>query len=135
MTERLFLKRSSMLKSPKDFSGLFVVRDKSNTIKGRYISIKFASFPHETNGPKVGFVVGKRWFKRAVHRNFIKRRLREAYRHSQGFLVKDPSYLVKLRQVQLIFIFHSRKLASTQEIFDEVNELLIQMTDRMQSNQ
>jgi len=50
---------------------------------------------------QAGFSVGKKIFKRAVHRNFIKRRMREAYR-----LNKNELYLqMGDKQMAVFFIF------------------------------
>jgi len=129
------LKRSSMLKSSKIFAELFDVSKGAYSVKGKFLTVKFRLFPSEKPQAKVGFVVGKRWVKRAVDRNFVKRRLREAYRQQQFILVKDLSYLVNDQGIELIFIYRSRHMISSREIFVEVSELMLRMSHRLRSIQ
>lgn len=124
-----------MLKSSKIFAELFDVSKGAYSAKGKILSVKFRLLPSEKPQTKVGFVVGKRWIKRAVDRNFVKRRLREAYRQGQFILVKDLSYLVNDHSIELIFIYRSRHMASSKEIFVEVSELMLRMSDRLRSIQ
>lgn len=75
--------RKEKLKQDKDISLLF---EKGKWKTCGNIRIKFLKLPEDTDGfnildnPKVGVSVSKSFFKKAVHRNRIKRLLREVYR-------------------------------------------------------
>lgn len=77
--------REEKLKQKNDISLLFE--------KGKWMTcgkIRIISFSsEEIKNYKVGVSVSKRYFKKAVNRNYIKRLLREAYRlHKTDFLQK-----------------------------------------------
>lgn len=77
------LPKSEKLKNQKSISLLFE--------KGEWVSsypLKVKTMEVETGDHKVGFSVSKRFFKKAVDRNRIKRLLREAYRHNKDLYMK-----------------------------------------------
>jgi ribonuclease P protein component len=85
MAKRFGFGRKEKLKSRKQIESLF--------LNGK----NFAAFPlrvtymftqSENPGAQVGVTVGKRYFKKAVERNRIKRLLREAYRLQKHALVE-----------------------------------------------
>lgn len=63
--------------------------------------------PSENPGAQVGVTVGKRYFKKAVERNRIKRLLREAYRLQKHELVKS---LQEKRLKGFIFFMYTDKV-------------------------
>ncbi len=67
------------LKTETDISLLFKKGKWKSCDNIRIMVLKNQDTPH----PKVGVSVSKKFFKRAVHRNRIKRLLREAYRHNK----------------------------------------------------
>ncbi len=67
------------LKQKKDLALVFEKGKWKTSGNLRIIVVK----PLENAGPKVGVSVSKRYFKKAVDRNRIKRLLRESYRHNR----------------------------------------------------
>lgn len=70
-------KQAKLLKTD-DFSSVFNLRKR---IANTYLVIRFK--PNNFNHPRLGLVVGKKTAKLAVHRNYMKRVLRELFRLKQ----------------------------------------------------
>ena len=68
--------------------------------------------------------VGKKSFKRAVKRNLLKRRLREAYRTQKSIL--GPS------STDILFLYNSKEINDFQTIKEEVAEILKKVADERQ---
>ena len=63
--------------------------------------------------------VPKRFFKRAVKRNLLKRRIREAYRQQ------------KIDGVDVLFQYNSQEIADSATIFKEIGAILKRITDTL----
>lgn len=108
----LGLPRSSILRHKKDIERLFQ--------EGSFV-FKFpisAAILLRQDDPTlvkppilVSFSVSKRYFKRAVDRNLIKRRMREAYRIHQ-----NSAPYISEGQLHVMFIYKSKKIESFQKI-------------------
>jgi len=73
---------------------------------------------NDTPLPKVAISVSKRFFKRAVHRNILKRRIREAYRLNKTQL---HSLLQELElSLSFIFIYTRKEIKEYREIEENV---------------
>ena len=70
--------------------------------------------PVEEGTGRMAVAVPKKLFKRAVKRNLLKRRIREAYRHLKG---ENPS-------VDMLLIYTSNEIASYSVIFENVETLI-----------
>ncbi len=71
------LAKENRLKKRKEFEAIF---ERGKTIKGKNIIVKYLE--NRTGETKVGIIVSKKVSKKAVERNKIKRRLREAIRRT-----------------------------------------------------
>lgn len=78
--------KTEKLKQKKDLDLLFAKGKWMTCGSLRIISIKTEDT--ESLYPKVGVSVSKKFFKKAVHRNRIKRLLREAYRLNKALFVE-----------------------------------------------
>ena len=65
--------------------------------------------------------VPKRYFKRAVRRNLLKRRIREAYRLQKALLLDDDC---QLRRYDILFSYASPEISSSEEIRKAVATIL-----------
>lgn len=68
------------------------------------------------SGPRMMVSVSKKFFKRAVKRNLLKRRIRESYRLQKGILGGAD--------VDVMFVYNSKGLAGFEEISSAVGEIL-----------
>ena len=94
--------------------------------KGRWASLGHFSYcwkaGNECRGedgePYCRIIAGvpKKFFKRAVKRNLLKRRIREAYRKKKGIL--------EGRDVDILFSYNSKEIAGQEEISSEITEIL-----------
>lgn len=66
--------------------------------------------------------VSKRFFKRAVKRNLLKRRLREAYRTRKGLLPAG---------VDLMLVYNTKEVLSSEEISTLVERALLDIAGRL----
>lgn len=97
-------KKIERLSSKKDITLLFET-GKAKTIFP--LKVIWRINPHESKFPcRVVIVVPKRFFKHAVQRNLLKRRIREAYRTQKSELYKE--LLAKGIQLDLMFIYTSK---------------------------
>lgn len=78
--------KTEKLKQKKDLDLLFAKGKWMTCGSLRIISIKIQDA--ESSPPKVGVSVSKKFFKKAVHRNRIKRLLREAYRLNKSIFIE-----------------------------------------------
>ncbi len=68
------------------------------------------------------FSVPRRSFKRAVARNLLKRRMREAYRHQKHFLGGEPYR-------DLMFLYVAKDIKDYGSIFSKMGEILVKIAD------
>lgn len=76
----------------------------------------------ETSGVRVMVSVPKKHFKRAVKRNLLKRRIREAYRLQKSLLSQD-------RRCDILFTYISSEVAA----FDEIRTAVATILNEIQS--
>lgn len=120
MSEYSYTKKEK-LKKQKQIDALFQKRKSVNA----YPIKAFFTFPEEKMDfcLKAGVGTSKRNFKRAVHRNRVKRLLREAWRLNKQELI---TLLEKNEQQMMVFLHYSDKILPSFELAEEKVKLLIQ---------
>ena len=78
--------------------------------------------------------VPKRYFKRAVKRNRIKRQVREAYRLNKQVLTSQIESLGGTTTVDMCFIWTSDQMLPTADVEAKVRSLLTRMAERVAAN-
>jgi ribonuclease P protein component len=87
----------------------------------KYLPITHSESTDQANQHQVLVSVSKRQFKRAVKRNLIKRRIREAYRLNKSILTTSEKPLAPYR---IAFIYTSREIHTFQEIEVQMQKAL-----------
>ena len=107
MVSKATFGKAEKLKSRKAIDALF---QKGRSVVHFPIRVKYVVLPaiEEGKGAQAGFTVSKKHFKRAVHRNRIKRLLREAYRLQKAPLMQLLT--VQNRSAQLFFMYTDKTL-------------------------
>jgi ribonuclease P protein component len=114
------LGRSERLKSEKAISELFETGISLIVQPIRLIyQLKYST---ESSPVKVGFVVPKKNFKRAVDRNLLKRRMREAYRLNKQILFKEGSS--SFSGLEIMLIYQGQKAEDFKKISGSIIALL-----------
>lgn len=103
-------KKEERLCSKKQFERLFA---KGISFLVYPLKIVFVEMENDSRYPvKAAFSVSKRLFKRAVKRNLLKRRMREAYR------LNKPAFYSRCgdKKIAVIFIYIGKEIVSYQKI-------------------
>jgi ribonuclease P protein component len=78
---------------------------------------------------KIGFAVPKKNFKRAVDRNLIKRRMREAYRQNKLDIIKQAPDGIS--SVEIMLVYQGQKIEDFEIICDCIKRLLKKLEQRI----
>ena len=127
MALRLFLKRTSRIKSSMVIRELFSFKHRGKALRNGMVEIRYRISSASADHFQVAFLVGKRSIPRANDRNFIKRRLREVFRLNQ-------QQFQSTNGLQLLIIYRSRKIHTYHEIKEELVELLELLHQRISGN-
>ena len=93
------------------------------------------SQPSDGHQPMAQMMVSvpKRYFKRAVKRNYVKRQVREAYRLNKQILVNHLTQKAD-KTVSLCFIWTSDRLLPTAEVMKRMANLLTRLVEKLSAN-
>ncbi|XOD67689.1 MAG: ribonuclease P protein component [Flavobacteriales bacterium Tduv] len=123
MNDKQTLKRNECLKGKPCIEEIF---EKSLSLSVDFIRIVYLISKAQIPGQnKVGVSVSKRFFKRAVDRNRIKRLLKSAYRLNKNILKKSED-----RSYQIMFIYTGKGLRSFDKMTATVKKILCCLIDK-----
>ena len=122
--------RKEKLKSRKQIEELFL-KGKNFSVFPLRVTYRF--LPAEETTVQVGVTAGKKYFKRAVDRNRIKRLIREAYRLQKHELTDS----MKVRQQKgfLFFVYTDKTIASFAVIKEAMNKCLQRLKKIAEENE
>ena len=130
MVKRYGFGKDEKLKSRKSIDELFE-KGKSFTVSPVRVSYKFSKTP-ESPVLLAGVTVGKKYFKKAVDRNRIKRLLREAYRLQKKEL--KELVLEKGMTGHIFFMYNGKEIADFSVITESMNKCLIRLQKIVNEN-
>ena len=130
MENRNTFKKSERLKLTKKIDELFA---NGRWLRGNNIRLIYLETDDNLSSPsQVLFSVPKKIFRRAVKRNLLKRRMREAFRLNKNPFYSEVSTLNK--KVYLGFIYSSSEEVEYSVINKEIRSLLAQVQSRLQKS-
>lgn len=113
------LSKAERLKSRKVIDALFE-KGKSFTIPPYRVV-----YLQGSNGVQFGVGVSKKFFKRAVDRNKVKRQTREAYRLQKQLLTDS---LKNEEGLSLFLLYNSKEIISYEDIYTAIQKVLIKLS-------
>jgi ribonuclease P protein component len=116
--------RTEKLKSEKSITELF---ESGKSLSSPPIRLIYLFKSHiENNNVKTGFAVSKKNFRKAVDRNLIKRRMREAYRLKRGSFINEINN--SSSGLVMIFVYQAKEIADYNVISNCIKELLTKLS-------
>jgi len=128
MAPRLRFSKAERLKSRKQIDGLFATGKAFSVFPVRTI---YQFVPAEAGSLQVGVTASKKYFKRAVDRNRLKRLMREAYR-----LQKQELFLQVMeakKTVSVFFIYTDKTIADFETVKAAMAKSLQRLSKILQS--
>lgn len=111
--------KEEKLKSRKRIEQLFA---EGKSVKAYPVIAVFLPNEDSVVHSQVGFSVSKKRFKKAVDRNLVKRRMREAYRLNKEILIERGT-------VSMMFIYVGKTIPQYAEVEKSVVKALIKLRD------
>lgn len=94
-------------------------------IAGPSFKLLWLEAPENAEQPaQVVITVPKRTFKRAVDRNLLKRRIREAYRKNKGSMYEA----ISPKAIYLVLLYTGRNIAEYKEVEEKIIKMLQRLT-------
>ena len=125
---RLTLKKSEILRGSKNFEHLL---KNCKKFEGSILRCYVTSKPREVGRSDAGVVAAfavKKSLKRAVDRNRIRRRMREAYRMNKALLL--PRIQESGNQIQILFMYSTpKKSGSILPLFEAVRDDMVNLLE------
>jgi ribonuclease P protein component len=121
------LGHSERLKSEKSISQIFETGKSLSVYPIRLIYL--LKFNEKDVPAKIGFTVPKKNFKRAVDRNLIKRRMREAYRLNKQILLEENNKLAS--GLEIMLIYQGKTVEGFLKISSSLKNLLYKLSLRL----
>ncbi|MEY3432509.1 MAG: hypothetical protein RL131_445 [Bacteroidota bacterium] len=121
------LKKHERLKSYIRIRELF---EKGEKFRAGSFLVYFIS--REVNSPELqmGVSVGSRYFKKAVDRNLLKRRTREAYRLQKQGLIEAVEKSKK--GMDVFFVFVHQEMQQYEEVFKDMKQAIDQLIKKIE---
>jgi ribonuclease P protein component len=129
-TKRFGFGRKEKLKSRKQIEELFL---KGKNFSVFPLRVTYQFLPAEEGMIQVGVTAGKKYFKRAVDRNRIKRLIREAYRLQKNDLLETVKQ--KGQKGFLFFMYTDKSIVSFLVIKEAMNKCLKRLEKLSQQNE
>ena len=108
--------KAERLSSKKEITALF---NEGKSFAISHIRVVYRFLPKQEERPNAILIsVPKKYFKHAVDRNLLKRRIREAYRLNKGLLQSMPA------RVEFMLLYQKRRIATFAEIEEIVKKAL-----------
>ncbi len=122
--------KKEKLKSRKQIEELFL---NGKSFSSFPLRITYQFIPSEESSLRVGVTAGKKYFKRAVDRNRIKRLIREAYRLQKNELVQTVKQ--KGQKGFLFFVYTGKAIPSFEVVKEAMNKCLKRLENSIKANE
>ncbi len=110
---KLSLGADKRLKSKREIEFLFA---NGTSVSNGSILVKFHPLISDTGQNKAVFTVSKRFFKKAVDRNYLKRMMRESYRKNQ--------YLISYQNLTFAVVYIGKSIEEQSVIENSIKSIL-----------
>jgi len=125
MAKRFGFSRKEKLKSRKAIDALFTGGQSLGQFPLRAMYLLHPVHTLQDTGVQVGVTASKRHFKKAVHRNRVKRLLRESYRLQKTALLQTVAE--RQLKLQVFFMYMDKELPTTELLREAMSKCLLQL--------